>query len=270
MNKRSPSQKETLEKEPNYYQILGVTQDAPAEEIKKRYKALVLKFHPDKEKSYLAGEAMVSINNAYEVLSDPQRRLAYDVTLQENPKDIPVNENSTTKWKGQDFTKLLKKTRVVSLIVFVVVFSVAYETGSQTELSDENARTISDQFMKNTGTYYDIISHDAVLALPLFIPVFGIVWGVLAGISAGTIDKAITMVSPGLPVSGLVLLYTSSFGMIKLLAYCIGMFRSLTLADSIRKKRCGKDLVPTIRDAIIVVSLLSLAGLVEHAMISTA
>ncbi|MDE2590561.1 MAG: DnaJ domain-containing protein, partial [Patescibacteria group bacterium] len=39
----------------NYYEILGVFQDAPAEEIKKRYTALVLKFHPDKESSSIAG-----------------------------------------------------------------------------------------------------------------------------------------------------------------------------------------------------------------------
>ena len=61
----------------DYYEVLGVGRDAGDEEIKKAYRKLAVKFHPDKnpgDKS--AEEKFKEIGEAYEALSDPQRRAA--------------------------------------------------------------------------------------------------------------------------------------------------------------------------------------------------
>ena len=63
----------------DFYEVLGVGRDASDEEIKKAYRRLAVKFHPDKnpgDKS--AEEKFKEIGEAYEALSDPQRRSAYD------------------------------------------------------------------------------------------------------------------------------------------------------------------------------------------------
>jgi DnaJ-class molecular chaperone len=60
------------------YQILGISKDASQEEIKKAYRKLALKWHPDKNKSSEAEEKFKEINQAYEILSDPQKKQTYD------------------------------------------------------------------------------------------------------------------------------------------------------------------------------------------------
>ncbi len=62
----------------DYYEVLGVPRDAGAEQIKKAYRKLARKFHPDVSKEADAGERMSEVNEAYAVLSDPERRVAYD------------------------------------------------------------------------------------------------------------------------------------------------------------------------------------------------
>ncbi len=63
----------------DYYQILEVPRDADAEQIKKAYRKLAMKYHPDRNSGSEEAEARFKeISEAYEVLKDPQRRAAYD------------------------------------------------------------------------------------------------------------------------------------------------------------------------------------------------
>ena len=62
---------------PNYYEILGVETNASPEEIKKNFRELAKKTHPDKTKED-SEEEMIQINKAYEILSDKTSREKYD------------------------------------------------------------------------------------------------------------------------------------------------------------------------------------------------
>jgi len=66
------------ENTPDYYAILQVSKDASQDEIKKQFRLLAKKWHPDKKQSNDAEEKMAEINIAYEVLSDHKRRKMYD------------------------------------------------------------------------------------------------------------------------------------------------------------------------------------------------
>ena len=62
----------------DYYQILGVEKTATEEEIKKAYRKMALRFHPDKNKDPGAEDKFKEISEAYEVLSDKDKRASYD------------------------------------------------------------------------------------------------------------------------------------------------------------------------------------------------
>jgi curved DNA-binding protein len=63
----------------DYYKILGVDKSASQDEIKKQYKKLILKYHPDKNPNDSSAESKFKdVTEAYEVLSDPEKRSKYD------------------------------------------------------------------------------------------------------------------------------------------------------------------------------------------------
>ena len=87
--------KKIIEKK-DYYDILGVEKTADETQIKRAYRKLAIKFHPDKNKAKNAEEAFKKINQAFSVLSDKNKRKNYDMfgteegisTADFNPFDI--------------------------------------------------------------------------------------------------------------------------------------------------------------------------------------
>lgn len=65
----------------DYYAILGIAADANAKEIKRAYRTLARRFHPDRNKAVDAEERFKAIGAAYAVLGDPARRQRYDAEL---------------------------------------------------------------------------------------------------------------------------------------------------------------------------------------------
>lgn len=73
----------------NYYTILGLEQKADPSEFKRAHKTLVLKHHPDKNKDPESLKIFLDVQRAYEILSDNETKLEYDILLTEG---IPMHE----------------------------------------------------------------------------------------------------------------------------------------------------------------------------------
>ncbi|MYI85231.1 MAG: DnaJ domain-containing protein [Dehalococcoidia bacterium] len=62
----------------DFYEVLGIARNASADDIKRAYRKLAMEYHPDRNSSADAAERFKEINRAYEVLSDGDKRSAYD------------------------------------------------------------------------------------------------------------------------------------------------------------------------------------------------
>ncbi|MDJ0573951.1 MAG: J domain-containing protein [Xenococcaceae cyanobacterium MO_234.B1] len=88
----------------DYYAILGVSKTASADEIKKRFRKLALKYHPDRNPGDKEAEnRFKAISEAYEVLSDPDKRAKYDQFGQYWQGEAPAGWSSSTE--GFDFSQ---------------------------------------------------------------------------------------------------------------------------------------------------------------------
>ena len=92
----------------DYYEILGVDKKATEAQIKSAYRKLAKKYHPDVDKSPSAQEKFKDINEAYEVLSDKEKRARYDSLGSgwQSGQDYtppPGFENFSFNFNGQDF-----------------------------------------------------------------------------------------------------------------------------------------------------------------------
>jgi len=72
------SKKQSQRDSNDFYEILGISRDYSIKEIKVHYRKLMLKFHPDRNNSKSAEEKCKKINEAYDILSDPEKKKNYD------------------------------------------------------------------------------------------------------------------------------------------------------------------------------------------------
>jgi curved DNA-binding protein CbpA len=98
----------------DYYQILNVRRNSSAEDIKKAFRRLALRYHPDRnpENVQEAGEKFKEINEAYEVLGDEHKRQQYDslVSFSGYPhRTIIVEEFSTDSMASDLMREMLQR-----------------------------------------------------------------------------------------------------------------------------------------------------------------
>jgi len=97
----------------SFYAILNVASNATTEEIKKAYKKLALQFHPDKNHSISAANKFKQIQEAYETLSDPEKRKKYD---EDGPKLLSLLMGALKKQNEViGLCQLLVENKVISI-----------------------------------------------------------------------------------------------------------------------------------------------------------
>jgi molecular chaperone DnaJ len=87
----------------DYYEVLGITRSASADEVKSAFRSLARKYHPDVNKEADAEEKFKEINEAYGVLSDPEKRAAYD-----RYGFAGVNTNGMPDFSSMDLSDILE------------------------------------------------------------------------------------------------------------------------------------------------------------------
>ncbi|MBX3363436.1 MAG: DnaJ domain-containing protein [Phycisphaeraceae bacterium] len=90
----------------DYYAVLGVSRDASIEEIRKAYRALARKLHPDVNKTPDAQKRFTEVQDAYDVLSDPEKRRQYDLFGAAGPGASARTAQGSPQASGFDFDDL--------------------------------------------------------------------------------------------------------------------------------------------------------------------
>lgn len=132
----------------NYYEILGIKRSSSQDEIKKAFRKLASKYHPDKypENSKFAEDMMKQINIAYQVLSDLDKKIAYDEWLNSQNKSESESQSSSNKKKHREPQKnnssdinvlskivnLIQKYPFLFLIVLIYLISHIFKSDTNT------------------------------------------------------------------------------------------------------------------------------------------
>src|SRR5437588_9090398 len=96
----------------DYYAVLGVNADASADKIKAAFKKLALQYHPDVYKGEDAQERMRMLLLAYQTLSDPTERKAYDVRRAEHV----IGKSSSRAYSSSGFAPFKRASTVTSSV----------------------------------------------------------------------------------------------------------------------------------------------------------
>jgi len=151
------------------------------------------------------------------------------------------------------------------------LFTVVFQIGSMSEVSEEEAIIFMEEFEKLVKDIdaMGIFLHNTAISLPMFIPGFGVAWGLFSAWSTGFAFAAIVYITPELgEIPPLAILYLSPFGLMELSAYSLATSRSFILIRAITKKtKLSPFLKPTLIEIGIVIGLLLAGGFLEDYMI---
>lgn len=98
----------------DFYELLGIRDDATEEEIKSAYRKMAKKYHPDINKTEEANKIIVSLNEAKETLLDSSKRYNYDLLLNEikHSKQTSKNKNETYNTKTKEYKETYSETYI--------------------------------------------------------------------------------------------------------------------------------------------------------------
>lgn len=152
------------------------------------------------------------------------------------------------------------------------IFTAAFYVGSLVtipkEMASEMTSGLKDE-AKNIDAIH-IFAHNFEIALIMFVPGAGIAYAAGVGVATGFGYSALASITPGLTekIPALALLFIMPFGVMELVAYSIGMQRSIILIQAIRKKTWKKEIKPTLIYIGIVCGILLAAAFIEFGMIT--
>jgi len=163
--------------------------------------------------------------------------------------------------------------RIITFFIFTGIFAGVYAAGSQSDVTEEEIEETLNYFKQVIAEIdgFGIFSHNAIIALPMFIPGFGAVWGMFAAYSTGFAFAAISAGTPELSSLNPLAVLLTPFGLMEVAAYSIAMSRSVLFIEKIIKRTS----IFTEKKAIlieigIVTGLLLIGGMVEMYMIEMA
>ena len=165
----------------------------------------------------------------------------------------------------------MNKNRIILFFIFLAVFTIIFQLGSMSTVSQEEADLFMEEFEKLVLDIdaFGIFVHNTTIALPMFIPGFGIFWGLFSSWSTGYAFAAIATSVPEIAnISPLTILFLTPFGLMEISAYSLGISRSFILIKAIfTKTNLFQFIKPTIIEIGIVIALLLAGGYIEFYMI---
>jgi curved DNA-binding protein CbpA len=133
----------------SYYEILEISQTASTEEIKKAYRKLAFKYHPDRNKEKKTEEIFKIISNAYEVLSNKEKKSKYDIEYkqkiyeeQNQYKPYTTKNEYTTRRnsnENDDYLSFLSKWYPLVIILFILIIIDFLSSDKKTTTGNKKA-----------------------------------------------------------------------------------------------------------------------------------
>lgn len=119
----------------NFYEVFGLPHDCKPDDIKKRYRELAMKFHPDRNPNdKTAEESFKKIQTAYEVLSDQVKRNNYDRVLEHERIHAAAKRTQTNPSSSQSIKPVKFRWHpaavVVTLTLLTVLIATLYSTNN--------------------------------------------------------------------------------------------------------------------------------------------
>ena len=133
----------------------------------------------------------------------------------------------------------MNKIRIILFFIFLGIFAAAFQLGSMTSVSEEDAEAFMSEFEELVLDIdaFGIFTHNLTIALPMFIPGFGVAWGLFSAWSTGFAFAAIAITVPEIgEIPPLSILFLLPFGLMEITAYSIGISRSFILIRAVIKK----------------------------------